>query len=62
MKKILTNMILGGTMFLFSFAEDVKAQSKHNGSLSLNEKQQSIITISAFTANGNRGAIKPIFE
>lgn len=53
MNKIITQMILGGSMLLSPFAEDVHSQSKQHTS-SLNAKQQNIITISAFTANGNQ--------
>lgn len=52
MKKILTKMVVGGSMLLSSLIEDVTAQSNQNSSSSLNAKQQTIVTISAFSANG----------
>lgn len=53
MKKILTSMALGGMMLLYPSVEDSNAQNRQNTLSSLNAKQQSIIIISAFTANGD---------
>lgn len=48
-------MVIGGTLLLSSFVEDVYAQSKQN---TLNAKQQNIIIISSFTAKGDLSKLK----